>query len=461
MHYSIAEICKIVDGKLINISNRQANETFVDSLDFDSRKIKQGALFLPISDHDNASVHKLFSDYTVAEKDGHKFINSALKNGAVASFADHIVQTSLPLILVSDTQLALWALAKNYLNKINPKRIAVTGSNGKTTTKDLIASVLSRKYKVHRTVASNNNEIGVPTTILNMPADTEIAVIEMGMDHLGQLTALSKMLEPNIALITMIGEAHIEFFKTRDKIADAKMEIIKGLKKDGTFIYDGDEILLKERADLFSGEKVTFGEKESNNFWVSQIEDKKRLSFKVNQETYSVNLLGKFNADNCAAAVAVAKEFNLSSKTIQEGFDNLQITKNRLQLLTGSKGETIISDVYNSNPTAAIKAIEILKDFPTQGKKILVLGDMLELGDQEVSLHLALKAPIERAAFDEVYLVGPIMKSLAVKMQARWYDKAFLTDLSRDLQSSLSKNDVVLLKASHGIHLEKVERALI
>ncbi|WP_257609753.1 Mur ligase family protein, partial [Oenococcus oeni] len=111
-------------------------------------------------------------------------------------------------------------------------------------------------------------------------------------------------LEPNIALITMIGEAHIEFFKTRDKIADAKMEIIKGLKKDGTFIYDGDEILLKERADLFSGEKVTFGEKESNNFWVSQIEDKKRLSFKVNQETYSVNLLGKFNADNCAAAVA-------------------------------------------------------------------------------------------------------------------------------------------------------------
>ncbi|OLQ42492.1 UDP-N-acetylmuramoyl-tripeptide--D-alanyl-D-alanine ligase, partial [Oenococcus oeni] len=348
MHYSIAEICKIVDGKLINISNRQANETFVDSLDFDSRKIKQGALFLPISDHDNASVHKLFSDYTIAEKDGHKFINSALKNGAVASFADHIVQTSLPLILVSDTQLALWALAKNYLNKINPKRIAVTGSNGKTTTKDLIASVLSRKYKVHRTVASNNNEIGVPTTILNMPADTEIAVIEMGMDHLGQLTALSKMLEPNIALITMIGEAHIEFFKTRDKIADAKMEIIKGLKKDGTFIYDGDEILLKERADLFSGEKVTFGEKESNNFWVSQIEDKKRLSFKVNQETYSVNLLGKFNADNCAAAVAVAKEFNLSSKTIQEGFDNLQITKNRLQLLTGSKGETIISDVYNS-----------------------------------------------------------------------------------------------------------------
>ncbi|KGI02332.1 UDP-N-acetylmuramoyl-tripeptide--D-alanyl-D-alanine ligase [Oenococcus oeni] len=461
MHYSIAEICKIVDGKLINISNRQANETFVDSLDFDSRKIKQGALFLPISDHDNASVHKLFSDYTIAEKDGHKFINSALKNGAVASFADHIVQTSLPLILVSDTQLALWALAKNYLNKVNPKRIAVTGSNGKTTTKDLIASVLSRKYKVHRTVASNNNEIGVPTTILDMPADTEIAVIEMGMDHPGQLTALSKMLEPNIALITMIGEAHIEFFKTRDKIADAKMEIIKGLKKDGTFIYDGDEILLKERADLFSGEKVTFGEKESNNFWVSQIEDKKRLSFKVNQETYSVNLLGKFNADNCAAAVAVAKEFNLNSKTIQEGFDNLQITKNRLQLLTGSKGETIISDVYNSNPTAAIKAIEILKDFPTQGKKILVLGDMLELGYQEVSLHLALKAPIERAAFDEVYLVGPIMKSLAAKMQARWYDKAFLTDLSRDLQSSLSKNDVVLLKASHGIHLEKVERALI
>ncbi|MDN6967966.1 UDP-N-acetylmuramoyl-tripeptide--D-alanyl-D-alanine ligase [Oenococcus sp. UCMA 17063] len=461
MHYSIAEISKIVNGKLINISSQQANETFVSSLDFDSRKIKKGALFLPISDHDNASVHKLFSDYTIAEKDGHEFIDSAFKNGAVASFVDHPVETKLPLILVFDTQLALWQLAKNYLDQINPKRVAVTGSNGKTTTKDLIASVLSTRYKVHRTIASNNNEIGVPTTILNMPEDTEVAVIEMGMDHPGQLTALSKMVVPDIALITMIGEAHIEFFKTRDKIADAKMEIIKGLRKDGTFIYDGDEILLKDRADLFSGRKITFGEKESDNFWVSQIKDQKHLSFKVNQETYSVNLLGKFNADNCAAAVAVAKEFGLNDKLIQRGFDNLQITKNRLQVLTGSKGETIISDVYNSNPTAAIKAIEILKDFPAQGKKILVLGDMLELGEKEISLHLILKKPIEKAAFDEVYLVGPIMKKLAAQIQAHWYDKLFLTELSRDLQNSLSKNDVVLLKASHGIHLEKVERALI
>ncbi|MDN6900497.1 UDP-N-acetylmuramoyl-tripeptide--D-alanyl-D-alanine ligase [Oenococcus sicerae] len=461
MNYSIAEVNNIVQGKLLNITDAQAARLFVSGIDFDSRQIQAGDLFLPIADHDNVSVHNLFADYTIAEKDGHNFIQAAMQKGAVASLADHEIATELPLILVSDTQLALWRLAQDYLQGINPKTIAVTGSNGKTTTKDLIASLLSMKFQVHKTHASYNNEIGVPMTILKMPAATQVLVIEMGMDRPGQLTALSKLVNEDIAVITMIGEAHIAFFKTRAKIADAKMEITAGLKENGVFIYNGDEPLLRERSHAINSRKLTFGEQEGNSFQVTDIQEDARLIFKVNQRRHAVQLLGKFNADNCAAAIAVAKEFSFSDELIQKGFDHLELTADRLQQLVGSKGETIISDVYNSNPTAALKALDILKDFPANGKKILVLGDMLELGKREVDLHLLLKDSLEHDAFDRVYLVGTVMKHLADQIEAQWYPSDSLNELIIDLQSYLSENDVVLLKASHGIHLEKVERALI
>ncbi len=460
MKYSILKITQIVKGKLINITKEKAAKKFVTSVNFDSRLLRKNSLFIPIANHNNPKVYKIFSDYTIAKKDGHKFIKDAKKRGAIASFADHKVLTDLPLIVVSDTQLAFWSLAKNYLKKINPKKIAITGSNGKTTTKDIISSVLSKKYVVHHTIASQNNEIGVPKTILNMPNNTKILIVEMGMDHFGQLAALSNLVKPDYAIITMIGEAHLAFFKTRDRIADAKMEIIKGLGKKGIFVYNGDEPLLLKRAFLFPGKKITFGQNKNNDFQISDISEKNKISFKINGKKYKINLLGKFNVFNATAALAVIKNFKINSKQIQTTFNNLKISANRLQILKGQQKETIISDIYNSNPTAAKEAIRILKNFPSSGKKIIVLGDMLELGKNELKLHLQLLPYLKKANFDKVILVGPLMKKLSTKIKSSWYGEKMINKLIINLENFLSKNDVVLLKASHALHFEKIEKAL-
>ncbi|WP_439425283.1 UDP-N-acetylmuramoyl-tripeptide--D-alanyl-D-alanine ligase [Oenococcus alcoholitolerans] len=460
MKYTLLDIAKITDAEIIHADFDLASKIIITSVDFDSRKIKQGGLFLPISDHDSPDIHRMFADYTIASVDGHRFIESAEKNGALASFADHEVPSNIPLLLVKDTQLAFWQLAADYLKKVDPKRIAVTGSNGKTTTKDMIAAILEKKYRVHKTVASSNNEIGVPKTILDMPEDSQFLVAEMGMDRPGQLTALSELVKPDLALITMIGEAHIEFFKSRAKIADAKMEIINGLKDDGILVYNGDEPLLRERADRFKGRKITFGFESGNDYHVTNLSQSDKLKFEVNGRGYSAHLLGDFNAVNAAAAIAVAEVYGLDQQQIHSALDDLKVTSERLQLLEGKNQETIISDVYNSNPTAAIKAIDILKTYPASGKKIIVLGDMLELGRQQVKMHERLVPYLRGAAFDRIYLVGPIMKNLTPLIDCIWYPSQSLDDLSVELNKILSKGDVVLLKASHGIHLEKVEKDL-
>ncbi|MBA1394209.1 UDP-N-acetylmuramoyl-tripeptide--D-alanyl-D-alanine ligase, partial [Lactobacillus sp. XV13L] len=193
---------------------------------FDSRQATAGSLFVPL----------------IAARDGHDFVASAFEQGASAVLwqKDHPlpVAAGANYLVVDDTLKALQQLSQYYLHKIKPQVVAITGSNGKTTTKDMTAAILAQKYKITKTQANYNNEIGVPITILSMAADTQILVVEMGMDHAGQLAALSKLVQPDLAVITMIGEAHIEFFGTRDKIADAKMEITQSLNPKGTFVYN-------------------------------------------------------------------------------------------------------------------------------------------------------------------------------------------------------------------------------
>jgi UDP-N-acetylmuramoyl-tripeptide--D-alanyl-D-alanine ligase len=439
MNYSLQEIAKITNGKLIG------ENTIISSIHFDSRQIQMGAIFLPIK----------------AERDGHDFIQAAIQNGAVATFTDHeISNLSIPQIVVNNNQTAFWQLAKNYLNKINPTKIVVSGSNGKTTTKDLISAVLKTKFNVHNTVGSFNNELGVPLTILQMPEKTQFAVLELGMDRPGQLHDLSNLINPDFAVLTMIGEAHIEFFKTRDKIADAKMEIIDGMTTDGTLLINGDEPLLIERAT----NPITFGKSDTNKFQTSNIKQTSNgLEFKVNSKPFNVRLLGDFNAVNTTSAIAIGEIFKLSNQEIQQGLNELSLTENRLSILEGKNGEKIISDVYNSNPTAAVKSVEILSEFPTEKNRYIVLGDMLELGEQSLELHKTLIKPINESNIDGVYLVGETFNQIAseITKPTLTYDKTQLELLAENLNSKLQNGDTVLLKASHGIHLDKVLENLI
>lgn len=426
---------------------------------FDSRKAKKGDLFFPLQ----------------GERDGHEFINSAIDKGVSATIwqSDHdIPNDKISYVVVKNVSNAFETLAKYYLNKVNPRVVAVTGSNGKTTTKDMIAKILSTSNNVAKTPQNFNNEIGVPFTILNMPTNTEVLVVEMGMDRPGQIDHLSSIANPDISVITMIGEAHIEFFGTRDKIADAKMEITDHLQEDGSFIFNGDEPLLLERAKKVEQNQQTFGRHDSNSLYATNIvPGKTTTKFTTNlwpDLEFEIPMMGEYNVNNALAAILVGQISHIKPEAMQKALSELFVTENRTEWIKAKNGADILSDVYNSNPTAAIEVLNSLKEIKTDGRKLIVLGDMLELGDASEKLHESLAAHIDAENFAKVYLVGDYMKFLRDKLSDKynsndllWYGKDQLTDLTKDLETELKPNDTILLKASHGIHLENVLHDLI
>lgn len=442
----------------LKIESENIPDVEITGVCFDSRKAKTGDLFFPLQ----------------GERDGHEFINSAIEHGVSATICqnDHdIPNNKIPYVTVEDVSKAFETLAKYYLRKVNPRVIAVTGSNGKTTTKDMIAKILSTSNNVAKTPQNFNNEIGVPYTILNMPTNTEVLVVEMGMDRPGQIDHLSNIASPDISVITMIGEAHIEFFGTRDKIADAKMEIVNHLHEDGAFVYNGDEPLLLERAEKVDQLKFKFGNHTSNDLYATEIvPGKTTTKFKVNlwpELDFEIPMMGEYNVNNALAAMLVGRISHIKPETMQKALQELFVTANRTEWMKAKNGADILSDVYNSNPTAAIEVLHSLKDIKT-GRKIIVLGDMLELGDAAKSLHESLASHIDPKDFAKVYLVGDDMKYLRDKLSDKynssnllWYGKDQLSELTSNLQQELQPSDTILLKASHGIHLESVLHELI
>ncbi|UQS84036.1 UDP-N-acetylmuramoyl-tripeptide--D-alanyl-D-alanine ligase [Bombilactobacillus thymidiniphilus] len=433
--------------------NGQSNPQ-ITNITFDSRKIEAGSLFVPL----------------VAQRDGHDFVNAAFKNGAQATLwqKDHSLPADLVgnYLIVDDTLDALQQLSKAYLKQVNPKVVAITGSNGKTTTKDMVAAVLASKYRVVKTQDNFNNELGVPLTILSMSSDTQILVVEMGMDRPGQLLALSALAQPDVAVITMIGEAHIEFFGTRAKIADAKMEIVHSLKEQGVFIYNGDEPLLEQRSQKVRQKKFTFGLQESCDLWAHNVQTyPDHTTFKINAAPdlqFFIPLMGDYNVDNALAALLVGRQFQVSMEQMQSALAVFQPTKNRTQWLKASNGAQLLSDVYNANPTAMIDVINNFSKVPTKGRRILVLGDMLELGEQAPQLHASIVQAISEKSIAEVYLLGDLMKNLQkqLTLPTHYYRADQQAQLIAALKADLQRNDVVLLKASNGLHLDKVVQAL-
>lgn len=455
MKMQLAEV-----ARALNIEAKEEWEDIsITSVCFDSRKIESGALFIPL----------------VAENDGHKYVEAAINGGAVATLwqEDHSenIPDSIAVLPVSDTLVALQQLGKHYLMKINPKVVAITGSNGKTTTKDMTAAVLATQFNVHKTFANFNNEIGVPMTILSMEPNTEVLVVEMGMDRYGQLDFLSKLAEPDVAVITMIGEAHIEFFGTRDHIADAKMEITHGLKEDGELVINGDEPLLTTKAKEVSQEVLTFGSLDNNMRAMDIVSDATKTSFKVAtwpEVDFTINMIGAYNVFNALAALSVGNIYHIPVDKMQKALASFDLTANRTEWLEAKNGAKILSDVYNSNPTAVKEVLYAFEQVPTNGKRIVVLGDMLELGEQAAEMHSDLAQAINPDRIDSVYLCGELMGYLAEKLREKFdetqihhYQKDDLLTLTSDLKNELMPDDIVLLKASHGIHLENVVSELI
>ena len=435
-------------------SDDQYDQITITSVSFDSRSLEQGALFVPL----------------IASNDGHEFVEAAKQNGACAALwqKDHENRPQgIPLLIVDDTLEALQKIGKYYLQKINPKVVAITGSNGKTTTKDMIAAVLSTQFNVAKTRDNFNNHIGVPMTVLSMEPNTEILVVEIGMDHFGELDHLVRLVDPDVAVITTIGEAHIEFFKTRDRIADAKMEITHALKEDGVLVYNGDEPLLIERAEKLDFETKTFGTGANVDLQAQNIvSDAEKTSFRVKQWpelNFTIPMIGAYNVKNALAALCVGSEFQIDPRSMVKSLEHFDLTTNRTEWVKASNGADVLSDVYNSNPTACAEVLTAFQNAETTGRRYAVLGDMLELGEQGPKMHAGLADKIDPKKVDEVFLCGPLMKNLAEALADKFdqgkihhYATSEKEQLVSDLKERLRSEDMVMLKGSHGIHLEDV-----
>lgn len=436
---------------------KQWEDFQLSGAEFDSRRISEGELFIPLQ----------------GQTDGHTFLTSAIQGGAIATLwsKEEAPKEEIPYLQVDDVLESFQALAQFYRQKINPTVIAVTGSNGKTTTKDLTAAVLATEYRTYKTQGNYNNDIGLPYTILHMPVDTEMLVLEMGMDGAHQIDRLSEIAMPDIACITMVGESHIENLGSRNGIAKAKMEITYGLKENGTLIIPADEPLLLSLAEERLYRYVTFGMNEGATIQGKIVErGQKYTIFKTNynDEELMIPIPGPYNVKNALIAIFVGVLCKVSFSHIRNGLSNSKITQNRSEWLTSQRGIEIFSDVYNANPTAMHLVLDNFSELSTDRNKIVVLGDMLELGEKSRQMHEEMEKSLHPDTITDVYLYGPMMKYLYECLKDR-YDESHLhyfeidekEQMMHQLESNISNQDMVLLKASNGMGLSEVVERLL
>lgn len=423
--------------------------------EFDSRLIGTGDLFVPLK----------------GARDGHDFIKTAFENGAVATLSEKEVEGH-PYLLVDDVLGAFQKLAQYVLEKSQVDVLAVTGSNGKTTTKDMLAQLLSTTYKTYKTQGNYNNEIGLPYTVLHMPEGTEKLVLEMGQDHLGDIHLLSEIAHPKAAIVTLIGEAHLEFFKDRKEIAKGKLQIADGMPAGGLLLVPADPIV----EDFLPSQQeiVRFGE--GADISITKLEERKdSLTFEANFLSDAIDLpvTGKYNATNAMIAAYVALKEGVSEEAIRASFKGLELTKNRTEWKKASNGADILSDVYNANPTAMRLILETFSTIPanSNGRKLAVLADMKELGEQSIDLHNQMILSLSPDVLDTVIFYGQDIAGLAqlasqmfplghVYYFKKTAEEDQFEDLVKQVKESLKEQDQILIKGSNSMNLAKLVEEL-
>ncbi|OFU72823.1 UDP-N-acetylmuramoyl-tripeptide--D-alanyl-D-alanine ligase [Streptococcus gordonii] len=443
--YEIAEVLSAKNDvtQFENVALRNA--------EFDSRLIKSGDLFVPLK----------------GARDGHDFIATAFAQGAAATLSERPVAEGA-YILVDDVLTAFQRLAKYYLEKMQVDVLAVTGSNGKTTTKDMLAQLLATSYKTYKTQGNYNNEIGLPYTVLHMPEDTEKLVLEMGQDHLGDIHLLSELAKPKTAIVTLVGEAHLEFFGSRTEIAQGKMQIADGLKKDGLLIVPADKIVNEFLpADC---KLVRFGP--DADIFLTRLEERKdSLSFECNflEQRIDLPVTGKYNATNAMIAAYATLQEGVSEADIAQAFSELELTRNRTEWKKAANGADILSDVYNANPTAMRLILETFSTIPANpgGRKLAVLADMKELGADSKSMHGSMITSLNPEIVTDLFLYGQDMEALydyakeiyppgRVHYFIKNDEKDQFEQLTKAVREKLTTADQILLKGSNSMNLAKL-----
>lgn len=422
----------------------------------DSRALKEDALFVPIA----------------GEKfDGHDYINSACDNGAcaVVSAKDIEIMENKAVIRVKDTMKALHDIAMYYKKKYPVKTVSVTGSVGKTTTKDMLYSALAVKYNTLKTNLNHNNEIGVPKTIFRLEKEHECAVIEMGMNHFGEIERLAEMAQPDIAVITNIGMSHIENLGSQEGIFKAKMEVVKNFTDKNTLIVNGDDKFLSTTKGTGSYKVVYYGiHNPENDVYAKDIINKglKGIEFTavVDGKEYKAEVTqpGEHNVYNALAAICAGREFGVEIADAIRGIKNCEYTAQRLEV-TEIGGMQIINDCYNASPDSIRAALGVLK-YADMERKVAILGDVLEMGEYAAKAHYDMGRSVVENGIDLLITAGENAARIAEGAKDCGMEnvKVFKTteEVCEYVKEALKPGDAALIKASHGMHFENIYKTI-
>lgn len=450
---NIKDILKATEGKLL----KGNMDSIIKNISTDSRNIGENDLFIPI----------------VGEKlDGHMYIKQAVLNGATTVLTEKDIDISginANIIKVLDTKKAYLDVARSYRQMFNIPFIGVVGSVGKTSTKDMIASVLSTKMNVLKTEGNFNNEIGVPITILRVDKTKDVAILEMGMNHKGEISRLTKAVLPNYVVISNIGVSHIENLGSRENILKAKLEVLEGLDENGIVFLNNDDDMLHKVLPQIPFKTITYGIKEESDYKAINIknngEEGVEFDIVIEDKSYhlKINALGKHNVYNALSSIAIARSMNISMDDIVLGISNFKAGKMRLNIEDRGNFK-IINDSYNASTDSMKSAIDVLESVSKNKRSIAVLGDMLELGDYAKIEHEKVGEYINTKDIDCILTVGNNSKYISDTLRKNGHKDIYSFSNNKEalefLNNFIRKDDIILFKASRGMKLEEIINGL-
>jgi UDP-N-acetylmuramoyl-tripeptide--D-alanyl-D-alanine ligase len=443
---TFTQLAEMIGGRLV-----QGGDVTSTSVIIDSREIKPGAVFFAIKGE---------------RLDGHQFVAQALEKGAVGAVVSQLPENvDKPLIQVEDTNRALQKLASAIRDRYDVTLIGITGSAGKTTTKEMIATLIGSERRVHKSWGNFNNQIGAPLCLDNMPDDAEVVVSEMGMNHAGEIAEIAGLMRPHVGVYTNIAPVHIEFFGTIEGIAAAKRELLENVIPGGTIIVNNDNEHVVRISQGFNGKRVTYGVENDAEYRGTNIRERGLLGTRFTLEAegatreFELVLPGRHNLDNLLAAIATARAVGISWEGIERGVKDVQPAYHR-GVIVQFNGAQIYDDTYNSNPYALARTLELMTQADVSGRRIAVIGDMLELGEQEMQFHRDAGMGIPKS-IDVVVGVGTRAQALLEGAREAGFAEANLRHFADSnaagafLRAFVQPGDLVLIKGSRGVGLDK------
>lgn len=447
--FKVDELIKVIQGRLLF----GKKDTLVSGVSIDSRTIKAGELFIALKGN---------------HFDGHDFVNEAIKKKAGAVIVEELKNKKdkfpIPIIKVKDALVALADIANYHRKKFNIAVIGITGSNGKTTVKDMLAWILETKFKVLKNPGTQNNQIGLPMALLKLDKNFAVAVLEMGTNHFGEIPYLTRIAQPHIGIITNIGPAHLEFLKNLKCVYREKAALINNLIPPSIAVLNMDDDLLRQNIKDNNKFIIGFAIKRNADYRASKIKRKKKqVEFLVNKRyCIQLNTAGFINVYNALAAISVARLFGIDYNIIAQRLANFKFPQGRL-IFINKDNINFIDDTYNSNPASLKEALDTLDNLKVKGKKIFIMGDMLELGSQKENFHCLAGKQIAKVC-DILITVGENARLAAKGAQEAGLDKRSIFNCCNSPEAKTllinqirpQKNDVILVKGSRLMQMEKV-----